>query len=71
MKERINKSYNITQEVVDTLSKLDIEILYPLLWSNTSYNKAKKLFLDSGPSVFSFVINEKKDKAMEILKKLL
>ena len=69
LKERIKKSYCITQDVVDTLSKLGIEIIYPLLWNNQSYNKSKKFFKDLGPSVFSFVINEKKDKAMEILKK--
>ena len=68
VKQRIKKTSAITQEVVKELSRCGIDIIYPQMEINKSYDKAKKYFGELGPSVFSFIIHKKKDEAMELMK---
>ena len=65
MEERIRKSSGTTVNVIKELVKNGIEVIHPCLEDNTSYERAKRYFGGLYPSVFTFIIPEKKDKAME------
>ena len=65
MEERIKKSSKTTINVINQLVKKGIEVIHPCLEENASYERAKQYFGGLYPSVFTFIIPEKKDKAME------
>lgn len=68
MEERIRKSSGTTVNVIKELVKNGIEVIHPCLEENGSYERAKQYFGGLYPSVFTFIIPEKKDKAMEMMK---
>jgi cystathionine beta-lyase/cystathionine gamma-synthase len=68
IEERINKSSKTTINVINQLVKKGIEVIHPSLDNNPSYERAKEYFEGLYPSVFTFIIPEKKDKAIERMK---
>ena len=68
MKSRIKYSSELTLNVVRKLRENNIEVIYPKLEDHSSYTKANKYFGDLGPSVFTFIIPEKKALALKIMR---
>ena len=64
IEERIKKSSKTTVNVVNELVKNGVEVIHPSMESN---GRAKRYFGGLYPSVFTFIIPEKKDKAMKIM----
>ena len=68
MEERIKKSSKMTVNVIKELVKNNVEVIHPCLEANASYERAKQYFGGLYPSVFTFIIPEKKEKALEMMK---
>ena len=64
----IRYSSDLTLDVVKKLREKNIEVIYPKLEDHSSYTKANKYFGDLGPSVFTFIIPEKRESALKIMR---
>ena len=68
MKSRLEKSSNLTINVIKKLVNNNIEVIHPALENHVSHKRAKSYFNGYYPSVFTFILNTKKEQALEKMK---